>query len=43
MRRRSAILLAVGAHELYNDGAVAWMPMSQIHTRIEQAGVFMVW
>jgi prepilin-type N-terminal cleavage/methylation domain-containing protein len=36
--------LPTGAHELYNDGAVVWQPMSQIHPRIEiQAGLIMGW
>jgi len=36
--------LPTGAHELYNDGAVVWQPMSQIHPRIEiQAGLVMGW
>lgn len=36
--------LPVGAHELYNDGAVVWMPMSEIHPRITiQAGLVMGW
>lgn len=33
-----------GAHELYNDGAVVWVPMSQIHPRMTiQAGLVMGW
>ena len=36
--------LPVGAHELYNDGAVVWMPISQIHPRmIIQYGLVMGW
>ncbi len=36
--------LPVGAHELYNDGAVVWVPMSQIHPRmIIQQGLVMGW
>jgi hypothetical protein len=36
--------LPVGAHELYNDGAVVWMPMSQIHPMMTiQAGLIMGW
>lgn len=36
--------LPVGAHELYNDGAVVWMPMSKIHPRmIIQSGLVMGW
>ena len=36
--------LPVGAHELYNDGAVVWVPMSQIHPRMTiQAGLVMGW
>jgi prepilin-type N-terminal cleavage/methylation domain-containing protein len=36
--------LPVGAHELYNDGAVVWVPMSQIHPRmIIQTGKIMGW
>ena len=33
-----------GAHELYNDGSVVWIPMSQIETRMEiNDAVFMGW
>ncbi|MHB1768163.1 MAG: type II secretion system protein [Phycisphaerae bacterium] len=36
--------LPVGAHELYNDGAVVWQPMSQIHPMmIVQGGLIMGW
>lgn len=36
--------LPEGAHELYNDGAVVWQPMSQIHPRmINQWGLIMGW
>lgn len=36
--------LPAGAHELYNDGSVVWMPMSEIHPRITiQAGLVMGW
>ena len=36
--------LPVGSHELYNDGAVVWQPMSQIHPRMTiQAGLVMGW
>ena len=36
--------LPIGAHELYNDGAVVWVPMSQIHPRMTiQAGLVMGW
>jgi prepilin-type N-terminal cleavage/methylation domain-containing protein len=35
--------LPAGAHELYNDGAVVWMPMSQIKPRIGYAGEISGW
>lgn len=36
--------LPEGAHELYNDGAVVWQPMSQIHPMmIIQSGLTMGW
>ncbi len=36
--------LPSGSHELYNDGAVVWVPMSQIKPRIQiQAGLVMGW
>ena len=38
----STNFLPVGAHELYNDGAVVWVPMSQIKVRQFQ-GVYMGW
>ena len=36
--------LPEGAHELYNDGAVVWQPMSQIHPMmVIQGGLIMGW
>ncbi len=36
--------LPSGSHELYNDGAVVWVPMSQIKPRMQiQAGLVMGW
>ncbi len=35
--------LPAGEHELYNDGAVIWQPMSQIKCRTEQYGIYMGW
>lgn len=37
--------LPEGAHELYNDGAVVWVPMSQIHCRFYQvdANMYYAW
>ncbi|MGC8625105.1 MAG: hypothetical protein ACP5VQ_07545, partial [Phycisphaerae bacterium] len=35
--------LPAGVHELYNDGAVVWQPMSQVKCRFEQWGMYMGW
>ena len=35
--------LPAGEHELYNDGAVIWQPMSKIKCRVENHGLFMGW
>lgn len=35
--------LPSGEHELYNDGAVVWQPMSQIKVRIYGLGLFFGW
>lgn len=36
--------LPSGSHELYNDGAVVWVPMSQIKPRMQiQGGLIMGW
>ena len=35
--------LPIGAHELYNGGAVVWVPMSQIHSRLQMGGLTMGW
>jgi prepilin-type N-terminal cleavage/methylation domain-containing protein len=32
-----------GEHELYNDGSVQWVPMSQIKVRTYGAGIFFGW
>lgn len=35
--------LPSGEHELYNDGAVVWQPMSQINVRIFGMGLYFGW
>lgn len=35
--------LPAGEHELYNDGAVIWQPMSQIKCRTQQYNEYMGW
>ncbi|MGC9259033.1 MAG: type II secretion system protein [Phycisphaerae bacterium] len=35
--------LPAGVHELYNDGAVVWQPMSQVKCHFMQWGVYMGW
>ena len=32
-----------GSHELYNDGSVRWVPISQIKVRYYRAGIFFGW
>ncbi|MHB1768053.1 MAG: hypothetical protein ACYCUV_09415 [Phycisphaerae bacterium] len=32
-----------GVHELYNEGAVVWQPMSQVKVRYEQNGTYFAW
>ena len=35
--------LPVGSHELYNDGSVQWVPMSQIKCRVYGVGMYFGW
>ena len=35
--------LPTGAHELYNDGAVVWQPLSKLKPRWDYAGLFFGW
>lgn len=35
--------LPAGSHELYNDGSVRWVPMSNIKSRVYGAGVYFGW
>ncbi len=35
--------LPQGAHDLYNDGAVVWRPLSQMRVHYEQNGMYFAW